>query len=462
MDVYLTQSLQDTFPNEVIRMFFEHLSPEQRSSIKRVSTLFCYLLHTFPKVTYSLESDEADAEIYEGNDARHPKLLHAGDKVKFGSIIKILKKENFSHLRVRGEFISDVEQIKFLKSKNLCGIDAATHANFSFISKLNFEEIRLQELLRDNTSLEELNLNGRNIGLKGIKQLADALETNNTLNTLRLDYNNINDDGAAHLALALRTNRAVTSLDLSCNKIGNKGIDCLALALNINNNLKTLIISNWGRDSINEELSAKLLASALAWNRALTELDLCNQGINNEGATELASALKINTTLKKLNLTQNKVGIKGATALASALKTNTNLIKLNLTENQVGTEGAIELALALENNNTLKELSLAHNQVGNHAVSTLVSALKCNTTLTSLCLSDNNIEDQGATELISSLKDNGSLRQLIFFRNATTEKIQTELSTLSLEKRKIFILTLKDYVENIRKQPEIPLTGEFS
>lgn len=43
----------EDMPNEVIKMFLEHLSPQQRIAIARISQIWCYLGKSFPIIRES-------------------------------------------------------------------------------------------------------------------------------------------------------------------------------------------------------------------------------------------------------------------------------------------------------------------------------------------------------------------------------------------------------------------------
>lgn len=85
-----------------------------------------------------------------------------------------------------------------------------------------------------------LNLYMNNIGVTGATALAQMLKSNTGLAGLYLDGNNLGDDGATALAEALKYNNALTTLDLNYNNIGNNGATALAGALESNTALTTL------------------------------------------------------------------------------------------------------------------------------------------------------------------------------------------------------------------------------
>jgi hypothetical protein len=98
-------------------------------------------------------------------------------------------------------------------------------------------------------------------------------------------------------------------------------------------------------------------------------------------------------TITELNLYNNHIGDEGSIALAAALKDN-SLTKLNLSRNNIGAEGATALAAALQDNNSLTSLDLAYNQISDEGASALARALQGSIALTSLCLLNTNVNDE--------------------------------------------------------------------
>jgi hypothetical protein len=86
-------------------------------------------------------------------------------------------------------------------------------------------------LLPMDSSLTQLNLNGKVIRDKGAADIAAALATNSTLTQLNLSSNAIGDAGAEAIAAALANNSALTRLDLR--NIGPAGAEALAAAENL-------------------------------------------------------------------------------------------------------------------------------------------------------------------------------------------------------------------------------------
>ena len=92
------------------------------------------------------------------------------------------------------------------------------------------------------------------------------------------------------------------------------------------------------------------IAEALSVNQSLEELDLRNNKIGPQTATQLAHALKHNTYLRRLDLRWNHIGVVGGRALLDLLKWNKTLVYLDVTGNDVSDDVMKAMELALERN----------------------------------------------------------------------------------------------------------------
>ncbi|KAL7550286.1 hypothetical protein ACHAWF_013529 [Thalassiosira exigua] len=77
--------------------------------------------------------------------------------------------------------------------------------------------------IRDNKTLEEVDLSFSKIGDEGAKSLANALGINTSLKEIGLSHNQISDVGAQHLAKSLAGNKTLHQVLISNNLIGDKG-----------------------------------------------------------------------------------------------------------------------------------------------------------------------------------------------------------------------------------------------
>jgi len=136
---------------------------------------------------------------------------------------------------------------------------------------------------------------------KGVISLADLLMNNRTITDLDLEENEITYTGVITLANVLKTNRALISLKLDINRIGDVGAIALANALKINSTLTSISL----RSNYIKNEGALALAEMLKENRVLTRLDLKGNFIDDIGINALVNAMKENQTLRVLDLRYN-------------------------------------------------------------------------------------------------------------------------------------------------------------
>eukprot|EP01033_Poteriospumella_lacustris_P012823 gene12823-9168_t len=155
-------------------------------------------------------------------------------------------------------------------------------------------------------------------------QLRRLMWNDPTLTTLDLSGHpfgrHLNAAGVTVVASMLRANTTLTTLNLNGNSIGAAGVTLVASALEANTTLTTLHLSN---NFIGATGAPEAMSLLLRGNTTLTSLDLGGNGIGDEGAMEIASALRGNATLTTLNLGGNRIGAVCASKVASALRANT-------------------------------------------------------------------------------------------------------------------------------------------
>ncbi|KAL0238118.1 hypothetical protein GEMRC1_012591 [Eukaryota sp. GEM-RC1] len=220
-------------------------------------------------------------------------------------------------------------------------------------------------------------LNGKSVGIEGVRALVGVLKVNNSVTNVNLRFNSIDAVGATALAELFKVNTVLTNIDLYGNRIKDEGATALADALTINTRLTSVALAN---NSIGN-IGASALAKALTVNNTLTNLNLYGNSIGNSGAIELAKALTINTTLKYLNLYGNCVENVGAIALAKALTVNNTLTSLSLRGNCIELKGMRALAEALKVNPNLTvegiDLSRGQSKIKSLCKRSLVMFLIC-------------------------------------------------------------------------------------
>lgn len=176
------------------------------------------------------------------------------------------------------------------------------------------------------------------MGYGGVPGLVSALKHNTTVTTLNLSGNDIKFRGAVALWKLLRHNKTLTALDISYNCVGN---------------------------SINDDatmVSMDGLDDALASNTTLTDLNMAFNSISGGGFRKLRDGLRKNNTLKRLNLSRNMhCGPNGACDICLGLINNTGLTELDMSECLLYDEGASAFEALIRFNPTITSLKLFKN-----------------------------------------------------------------------------------------------------
>ena len=181
----------------------------------------------------------------------------------------------------------------------------------------------------ENDTLESISLSENPIGFKGVESIATALESEDcTLKTLYLNSTKICDEGSK-LAEKLKDNNSIEHMELACNSITYIGAECLESALADNHKLEKLSLAN--NDIGNE--GAGHFAAALMMNNHLKVLDLSSNNIGKDGTDALAESFRSNKTLERLNFSNNEIGDQEARACFAAALDDNNVVKIQLGDN---------------------------------------------------------------------------------------------------------------------------------
>ena len=270
------------------------------------------------------------------------------------------------------------------------------------------EVIKLSKAMEGNRTITSLSLRNCSISDVGVSRgLAVMLKSNGTLLELLLDDNRIGTEGAASLGTALIINESLNVLSLSGNTtLGDAGVSYLIGALEHNVNVRTLNVTNVGRDAnakgrarqIEDMLMDRqidstfesLLDRLVDDDYHVTGIDLSGRRIGDSGAIRLADALSDNTHVRQLWLRGCNVGDDGAKALASCLEQNMSIVDLYLANNAIGDDGLIAISDALaSNNSTLVSFELDDNDVGVIGLRAFIRAIETNTSVLTASFEDN-------------------------------------------------------------------------
>ena len=150
----------------------------------------------------------------------------------------------------------------------------------------------LADALKENSTLERLNLFHNNIADQGVYYLTQALLSNekSKVKMLFIGHNQITDKSIEYLCDLLKINRNIVHLGLSNNEISDRGVIVLANMLtNDNITLKELYL--WGNKSIGD-MSVDALADMLVYNRSLMKLVLFDCNLSDLSKERLREVVK--------------------------------------------------------------------------------------------------------------------------------------------------------------------------
>ena len=162
----------------------------------------------------------------------------------------------------------------------------------------------LSECLKEDDTLQELNLSWNKITSEGAKMIGEAIKENKILQKLDIHGNSISDDGAAAISDGLKCNISLQELNMSFNKITSEGAKLIAEAIQVNTTLHTLDIRQL---NINDRLSFNMtVLTTVHHNNTLMKLTL--PYVHNDDDERLVSS-----EVEKINKERTRQGISTLT-----------------------------------------------------------------------------------------------------------------------------------------------------
>uniref|UniRef100_A0A8C9VAR3 Leucine rich repeat containing 45 n=1 Tax=Scleropages formosus TaxID=113540 RepID=A0A8C9VAR3_SCLFO len=227
------------------------------------------------------------------------------------------------------------------------------------------------------------------------------------------------------------------------NNIRGTGAEAVGKMLVHNKTLRRLTLE-WNALGVWDE-AFSIFCEGLASNSCLAQLDLRNNQINHQGATELALALKRNSALQELDLRWNNIGLLGGRAILEALQKNHALVQLEMTGNNIPSDTLKALEQAVEHNmdrqSTLRE-SRSRSQVLSKEIQNLKEE-KGRQFLALMETIDKQREELGRSNRTSSVRV-GQLQEALNERksavNSLTAKLQMTEAALALSEQKVHSL----------------------
>lgn len=238
------------------------------------------------------------------------------------------------------EKINEMERVIHLDLSN---------RTFEGANKIGEAYHSLSKLVKDNRTLQVLELEGLSIRDKGLESLIEGFKGKlSNIVSLNLRNNGFSRNGYSYIKQII-LNSHLLELDLSENRLGNYGISDLDVLKS--SNITKLNLSNTDMES--EGLCN--LFHIIKDDKSLTHLILDKNNFQHNWFKRIEDSLTSNRSLRVLSM--NSCHIKYSDCLFRALCENHILVKLELAHNRI-TDELEYLVELIKRNNSLKELKL--------------------------------------------------------------------------------------------------------
>ncbi|KAI1314832.1 T-complex-associated testis-expressed protein 1 [Mortierella claussenii] len=327
-----------------------------------------------------------------------------------------------------------------------------------YASGHSFDEMTAKSLasaLEHNTTLERLNIGNDHLGNNEavVKIISDGLAENRGL--IRLDLENKGFGGhhetsVQYLADALDKNTTLQELNLARNKLTDQDIEVLCKTLSQSN--KTLQKLDLCLNSFTELGTRSVAALLASQNQAeqggLTEIDLSDNEVTEEGGRAIGQALESNQVLQRLRMSScmdPPLPVEEDDGDKIQWDDDIQLLNKQLTseqEQEIRTDGdnVLEtIAQSLRANSTLQELWMDYCNISSIGASLLADALRHNQGLTTIRMRNNRIGNRGARALGASLTPSTSYAQGLS-TGSPSPSHNTTLRNLELGSNKVGVL----------------------
>ncbi|KAL3505888.1 hypothetical protein ACH5RR_031270 [Cinchona calisaya] len=254
-----------------------------------------------------------------------------------------------------------------------------------------------EKLLQSQTSLEELYLMNDGISEEAARAVCELLPSTEKLTVLQFHNNMTGDEGAIAISEVVKRSPLLQDFRCSSTRVGSEGGIALSEALGTCTHLRKLDL----RDNMFGVEAGIALSMALSLHENLTEVYLSYLNLEDEGAVAIADALKSTApSLEVLEMAGNDITAEAAPALAACIAAKQLLTELNLSENELKDDGAIQISKALEEgHDNLKEVDISTNSLRRAGARTLAQSVVQKPDLKLLNVNGNFISDEGIDEL---------------------------------------------------------------
>ncbi|KAM4818191.1 NACHT, LRR and PYD domains-containing protein 12-like isoform 1-T1 [Thomomys bottae] len=304
----------------------------------------------------------------------------------------------------------------------------------------------LSSVFDTNQCLTELEFVKNTLDDSGMKHFCHGLTHSHcTLQTLRLYRCLISSDSCGVLAAVLTTNRCLTELEFNETKLEASALQMLCEGLK-HPNCKVQKLKLCG--SLlpeSSEIVCKYLASVFIYNQHITELDLSENPLGDQGVKYLCAGLRnYNCKVEKLELSECSLSAACCETLAQVLCFTHSLTKLLLINNKIGDLGLKLLCEGLKQPDCqLKDLALWTCHLTGACCQDLCNALYTNEHLTDLDLSDNALGDEGIKVLCKGLEHPSCKLQTLWIAEChLTDECSGALASVLNRNERLLLLDL--------------------
>ena len=342
---------------------------------------------------------------------------------------------------------------------------------------LPFDKMRkIKYALKENTTLNSLDIGTTSLAIKSAEILADIIENNIYIKNLYFTNLPFNNPGKILFINAIKKNRVLTSIHLKiyCRRNDYTGLgNALYNNPYLKNTLESLILNgcNVGfldlckfisisttlryltlqrielsTNHVDSLFSLTKLANSIKDNKImkLLSLNLNNTRLGDDGAKILLDMIRTSNTsntIQELNISSTCITHKSCELISNLIKDTKSLQILDLSHNKLGNDGIVYISIGFTGNKSIHTIDLERtdltftgamlfgyymlknktvqniNLKGNHiqiiGLRTMFKSITMNNYLKCLNLDNNNcIKDTDIFQIISDLKVNKGLTEL--------------------------------------------------
>jgi Ran GTPase-activating protein (RanGAP) involved in mRNA processing and transport len=240
---------------------------------------------------------------------------------------------------------------------------------------LNWNQVKhgasfIDELLRVNSCIRRMSMNGNDIQCNGAKHLAGTLKCSDCkVRELEIEDNGIASAGAISLASSLKVNTSIRKLTLRGNPIGDRGAEALSTVLVGNTTLKVLRVDECGIT----RTGAISLLGVVGRTPRLMLFDLSGNKLCTTSLPRAPLVMSPSSALRELIIRFARLDDSDLVQLSFALLESPRLETLSLDGNSL-TDSSCDLLRTLLVNCPLCSLNLSANQFGCRTAAVLLRA----------------------------------------------------------------------------------------